>query len=479
MHPEIGKIFSKVGTSPWPQYMESVTLSGLRGWTGETVRFPFPVTVLCGPNGCGKSTVLKAAAAGYTNSIANTPSFAAGTFFPDTAWDHIQGAAITYNIRQGTTDKTYSIKKPTARWRLPSTRRPSRAVVWQDISRTLPIESIVGYSAIASRTATEISAQSLDIRYRVYYSSILGRQYSDVRFATSDRDVTRKVGVAQTGGLAFSQFHQGAGEDATMDLVLLLQNVPDTALVLIDEVEASLHPRSQRRLIHFLLWLARTKQIQVVLSTHSPFVLEELPEAARVYLHRTTSGIDVQYGVSSQYALSRMDDRERPELQLFCEDDETATIAQELLRLEGVDMIRVGCVTTGPADLVRAIGKLAYSGKLPGARGVLDADEAASDGCLVLPGNSAPEVQVFTDVKAHAASELATAVANTLGAVEHAMEIAMSEPDHHKWPAMLAKELGHQPPSFVWIAMVKIWVAHCVDPTARAQFATDVSNLLS
>ena len=81
-----------------------------------------------------------------------------------------------------------------------------------------------------------------------------------------------------------SQFHQGAGEDTMIDLFKLLQEIPTQSLLVIDEVENSLHPQAQRRLVRYLLKLARTKKLQIILSTHSPFVLEELPLQARIML---------------------------------------------------------------------------------------------------------------------------------------------------------------------------------------------------
>lgn len=121
-----------------------------------------------------------------------------------------------------------------------------------------------GYAYIAKRDQTERSADRLSLEITKYYSAVLGRNYEDVRIALSRDYISKPVGVVRFSGQEYSQFHQGAGEDATLDLMGLLENVSDTSLILIDEVEASLHPRSQRRLIHFLLWLARTKHIQVI-----------------------------------------------------------------------------------------------------------------------------------------------------------------------------------------------------------------------
>src|SRR5215471_1142337 len=67
-HAEIQTIRTQYQAGQWPQLLETITLSGLRGWTGQTVSFPFPVTAIVGENGTGKSTILKCAACGYENA---------------------------------------------------------------------------------------------------------------------------------------------------------------------------------------------------------------------------------------------------------------------------------------------------------------------------------------------------------------------------------------------------------------------------
>ena len=104
--------------------------------------------------------------------------------------------------------------------------------------------------------------------------------------------------ILKIGKKKVSQFHQGAGEDATLDLFKLLQTIPDQSLLIIDEVEASLHPSAQRRLIQYLLKLARIKKIQVILSTHSTHVLDEIPPEGRIMLLEITlNRVKAMYGV--------------------------------------------------------------------------------------------------------------------------------------------------------------------------------------
>lgn len=480
MHPEVEEIKRKMLNQPWPRYLRSLQIAGLRGWGADDaspeIRFDFPVTVVAGENGAGKSTVLKAAAAAYAHPTDKASTFYPATFFPDTAWDRISGVTLTYKIREGTADKTFALRKRTERWRMPE--RPKRYVFWQDISRTLPIDATAGYARLAKRTATESSATALNAELTTYYSAILGRRYDSARLARSNIDASRLVGVVKIGPQQFSQFHQGAGEDATLDLLSTLQNIPDYSLVLIDEVEASLHPRSQRRLIHFLLWLARNKSIQVIVSTHSSYVLEELPYEARVFLTRGAGGVEVLYGPTPNYALSRMDDIDRPDLYLFTEDQEASSLVVELLRSAPIDLGRVRCMEVGPASMVRALGRLADRRRLPvRAIGVLDANEGPSDGCVRLPGSRAPEREVLEAVLAYAIQELAKRLGVAEASVRDALERAMAASDHHQWVPGAARVLN-QSPSYLWTTMGQVYAKACVAADEREAFAAAIVRAL-
>ena len=478
MHSEVNEIRNKRLNSPWPKFLRSLSLAGFRGWTGQEIRFEFPICAIVGENGSGKSTVLKAAASAYSNQRESKAEFSPSDFFFDTAWEKVTNAEITFKIVQGSDERTYHVRKPSARWRLPTKKRPNREVFWQDISRVLPLDATAGYAAIAKRNSIESSTETLDATFSKYYSSILGRQYAKVRLAKSNADPNKVVGVVEQGGIEYSQYHQGAGEDATLDLMRILQDVPNTSLILIDEIEASLHPRAQRRLIHFLLWLTRTKQVQVILSTHSGFILEELPPEARIFLARGVDGIQVHYGVSPNYALSRIDDVEKPDLYLFTEDQEAVVLTTEILRHKNADLKRIRVMPVGPADMVVALGKLASNSKLPvKALGILDADQAVSPGCLILPGTLAPERQIFADIQTNAINALATRLAIPEADIANAISSAMTRTDHHEWIASAAAEL-RQSASYLWTTMTQVWIAQCSDAAQMTTFVAGITGTL-
>ena len=280
---EIVRIRDQFQGGQWPQFLERVDINGLRGWQGQVVQFKFPVVAIVGENGAGKSTVLKVAAAAYDK--AKEVGYFPSDFFLDTHWDTLTGIELGYQIKLGEQTQNFKIRKPTKRWSFPE-KRYKRGVFWFDVARTLPLDATAGYARVARLAAGEISTEALSDEFRRHLSYILRREYQNARFAAPDVNEKRAVGLLQREFGEISQFHQGAGEDTSLDLMRALQEVPDHSLLIIDEVEASLHPRAQRRLINFLLTLSRLRRVQIIVSTHSPYVLEELPPEARVSLPR-------------------------------------------------------------------------------------------------------------------------------------------------------------------------------------------------
>lgn len=476
-HQEINRIRNKMASNPWPKYLSSIQLNGLRGWTGETIRFNFPVTVIAGENGTGKSTILKAAACAYSSPQGKNDTFYPSAFFPDTPWENITNAELIYKIREGSNEHDFKFRKRLARWR-PSGKKRNRKVIIQDVSRTLPLDATVGYAKIAKQSASEVSANTLSEDITKYYSSIIGRVYSEAKFAISNVDNNREVGVVSLAGSDISQFHQGAGEDATLDLLSLLQEIPDTSLVIIDEVEASLHPRSQRRLVHFLLWLARTKQIQIIVTTHSSYVLEEFPPEARILLERKSCGIEILYNISPNFALNRMDDISCPELYIFTEDQESKVLAKTILQHTGIDNTRIEYLDIGPSNIVNAIASVTNNERFPvTAVAIVDADVEAQNGSIKLPGEFAPEKQLIMDIKASAVNLLANRLGKSESSVINALDDTISIQEHHDWPSNIARLLGEST-SYIWQTLCSVWVNHCASNDDLNLIKEFVSNKL-
>ena len=84
-------------------------------------------------------------------------------------------------------------------------------------------------------------------------------------------------------GPKYSELHMAAGERAILRIAQDVGQMQD-ALVLIDEVEAGLHPWLQELLMIELQQLALRNNLQVIVTTHSPVVLDTVPANGRIFL---------------------------------------------------------------------------------------------------------------------------------------------------------------------------------------------------
>jgi predicted ATPase len=451
------------GGTGWPKRLEWIAPDGIRGWVGQRIPFAFPIIAIVGENGSGKSTLLQAAACSYQAEEGGRTWYPS-EFFPTTAWDKFEKASVGYGYSQGGKHEEGSIRK-VSRW-LGQTERPIRRVDYIDLNRIQPVGARVGYARIAKTRHTQKSAKSFSEVQVQRFSSVMGRAYDSARMALSDIDDDREVPVISRGGNEYSGFHQGSGEITIAEL--LRKEIPKYSLLLIDEIESSLHPRAQRRLIRDLAEQCRVQEAQVILTTHSPYVLEELPLEARMYIMEGKDSKNVVTGISPEFAMTKMDDDLHPECDLYVEDDSARIMLEEILARHGKDVfIRCSAVPFGAANVGYSLGQMVSEKRFKRPSVVfLDGDSAPGVGCALLPGGDAPEQVVFKALKAKAWGDIWARVARDTSRVDDACTTAMTLNDHHDWATYAANQLKCGADT-LWRAMCAEWAKEL--PTHEAQ----------
>jgi len=301
--------------------------AGIRGWTGQRADFPYPIMAVAGENGSGKSTLLQAAAAVYRQPPGQKPMFAS-QFYPDTPVDQITDASLRFSVREGPNTISKTVSKRTKRWR-GNPQRPERRVVWLDLSSIQPLAARPGYPKLLKANVKEGVHTPFDEHRLRRYANIMRRPYAAAGLSVSTRDEEKNFPVYTVEGRRISGWHHGAGEIAAAEL--LAPDYPQNSLVLIDEVETSLHPRAQRALMRDLAAVARSNELQIIVSTHSTFILEELPQECRIYIMNEPSGRRIVTGVSPEFAMTKMDDENHPECDVYVEDPRSEALLAEII----------------------------------------------------------------------------------------------------------------------------------------------------
>lgn len=441
------------GTS-WPKRLEWLELTNIRGWKGQRVDFSFPIVALVGENGSGKSTALQAAAAVYKSD--GKPELYASDFFPDTPFESVTASTLRFSYRQGPNSQSKTIRKPTDRWR-GNPERPERPVRYVDLSRIQPVGARVGFSKLLKSGVTEDQHTAFDAGKLLRLSQIIGKAYTSAGISDTNVDNKRLVPVLKHGADRYSGFHQGAGEIAAAELLAV--DFPKYGLILIDEVETSLHPRAQRRLIRDLARLARTLELQIILTTHSPYVLAELPPQGRIYLMDGAAGKTVVTGVSPEFAMTKMDEEQHPECDVYVEDLRGATLVREAVaKVDGDLYQRIQTIPFGGAGVGISLGMMKHQKKFPRPSVVfLDGDQDTHEGCVLLPGGDDPEHVVFNLLKEHQWAGVNSRIGRGVPETIDALDAALLTPDHHHWLTNAANRLRIGTDN-LWQAMCGQWV---------------------
>ncbi len=459
--------------SSWPKRLEWMEIAGIRGWTGQRIDFQFPITALVGENGSGKSTVLQAAAAVYKSAPKDRY---ASDFYPDTPYERITGATIRFSYRQGMQSQSFTVRKPTNRWR-GNPERPERQVEYVDLRRIQPVGARVGYAKLLKFGVAEGEFKAFDAARLTRLSNIVGKQYVGAGISVTDAGADKPIPVLEIQGLRYSGFHQGAGEIAAAEL--LAADYPQYGIILIDEIETSLHPRAQRRLMRDLARIAREQELQIILTTHSPYILDEIPPEARIYLMDGAGGKTAVVGVSPEFAMTRMDDEQHPECDVYVEDNRAAILLAEILVASDRELLaRSKIIPCGAASVGMALGIMASQNRFPRASLVfLDGDQAPASGCIILPGEDAPERVVFEGLQAIGWPDVAGRIGRGPSETIDALNSAMAMSNHHDWVKFAADRLTLGG-DILWQAMAAAWAKNCASQEQRTLVSQPIRDAL-
>ena len=403
-----------------PHFLSEVRLNGIRGIDDLRVVFDYPVSVIAGGNATGKSTVLFAAACAYKVPNAGPRDFVPSTLFPSY---YPKTAGRKDERREVIIEFDYSTPggRQSMRWRRTSkgwnrsflgrkgASQPERPVyirTLSNLSNPSEVRGVLSMSNLGHPPEEErLTASQIEFAHQM-----LPFRYDEVvELSGGSKNL---LFASQQSGVAYSEFHMAAGERAILRLSQQIAQL-NGALVLVDEVEAGLHPSVQQLLMLQLQQLALRNNLQIIVTSHSPIVLDSVPANGRIFLDRDETGkvtVRPAYHDIVQDALyGRLNDT----LNLLCEDDAAEGILlgvfDHLLPKLGVkpDSVRIGRDTGAEEFPAHALAFRKF-GQIQGFIFVLDGDKRGTNipdrihegarrevPILYLPGSNSPEEWVW------------------------------------------------------------------------------------
>ena len=199
-----------------------------------------------------------------------------------TRWDTIKKNVVYLDFRQAISafdkffyygelrgsDNSYKSKKEFIRKRAKYLIEP---ITHPDLSYYL-----YGKNRIINKLNKKLSPNEVG-----YVSQILGREYKSIKLLRHNiYNCDAYTCHIQHNDVRYSEAFAGSGEFSVVRIVSDIFDAPDSSLILLDEPEVSLHPGAQERLLEFLVEMVKDKKHQVVISTHSPTFVRNLPSDA-------------------------------------------------------------------------------------------------------------------------------------------------------------------------------------------------------
>nr|WP_233171165.1 AAA family ATPase [Herbaspirillum sp. ASV7] len=170
-------------------------------------------------------------------------------------------------------------------------------------------------------------------------SEILGREYTEIalirhNYYCQDGYTARM----RAANLQYTEAFAGSGEFSVVALVYAVHKASQASLILLDEPEVSLHPGAQERLMNYLAESVKTKKHQVVLSTHSPAIVRNLPpDAIKLLMLDSVSGKVILPKQSSlpEEAFFHLGEPPAGKLMVVVEDRLATALVEKILQSEG------------------------------------------------------------------------------------------------------------------------------------------------
>ena len=409
-----------------PHFLTEIRLEGIRGFDDLRVVFDYPVSVIAGGNATGKSTVLFAAACAYKVPGAGSKDYVPSTLFPDyrpklgKRGDETREINIEFDY--ATPDGLRSMRwRRTKAWSRSyfgrkGASQPERLVYLRtlsNLSNPSEVRGVLSMSRLSSAPdETPMTASQIE-----FAQQMLPFRYAEVVDLLSGNK--KLLFASQDGGAAYSELHMAAGERAILRLAQEIAQLRG-ALVLIDEVEAGLHPWVQQLLMLQLQQLALRNDLQIIVTSHSPVVLDSVPPHGRIFLERDETGRVAVHPPYRDVVQDALYGRSSEALNLLCEDDAAEGILQGVRdflqprqRIRG-ESIRIGR-DTGAEEFPMHATAFRKFGQIESFVFVLDGDKRGSDiegkireqagsniDIFFLPGQSAPESWVWERLKQNA-----------------------------------------------------------------------------
>lgn len=443
----------------WTTTLRTLSVDANSILGSKEIDFNRPLTLICGPNGVGKSALLQALWAasdpeGWSQSSYQDRRLADGaaTVSFSKADGNIERHVEFGGAEHASNGDLGEVRFVNCWW---ETRDYREFFLSEEDSDVL----VEGYA--------QVDLEKAEIEQ---LAALTGKEYSEISLFEIEWDHTIPFFRVRYGADRYDSRSMGTGEICAFHAWWVLRRAKEEEIFLFDEPEAFLSFGSQVKLSHFVAQVCCEKHLSIVICTHSPAFIMYFGLDKALVVNRGENGFVVVDGTPRPRLLGQLGVATQLRAIVFVED----ALARSLLvaLLEKVDPIsRSGVhidVRGSDGEIIKVLKSIVGINVPIKFLGVFDGDkkgdvpDSIGEASLFLPGDQALERELKDFVRANVA-----VVGDRLDVNDFAAVIASLEGDeHHDWFSNLAADLGMTSPE-LFQALVPVWVN---DKAVKAAF---------
>lgn len=312
----------------------SLYIAKLKGLENLTISFQDKnVTAIFGENGCGKSTILHALACFYKGNSPSSETNYFTRFFKKVGAAAWAGSSMTATFEVEGRLKDIKYEKAADRWKPRIDKRYARDTYYIGIDSCVPdIEKeTVTRTSFNMLPGSPVANRDLIIQEA---SRIMGRQYVDFSKPEFASKSYKKVGLQV--GTQYTSLSMGAGEQRLFTILDRLYSTPANSLILIDELDLTLHTIALNRLVDTMVRIANERNLQIVFTSHR----EELTRRSDINIRHIWKPANQNESMcldqTSPMCLYRLNGQIEKRYEVYVEDDMAEAIVKAVLRDEQI-----------------------------------------------------------------------------------------------------------------------------------------------
>lgn len=345
---------TKILNQKWRQeytrtpYLKSLSINspnnGLRGICSAHLDINFPLTVIAGANGSGKTTIAQLTILAF--HAEQTPKMLAKTdkyFRFDHFFQYTNNEQLSKDIKikfeytkvfKKSVEKV--IQRKSDRWMRyigrESPTRPQRGTEFIGISRIVPQFEKKG--AEKQLRQVQPKKQFYSRQLEEYLKEIFCRGYT-YQYAEAKGYTLNDYGN-------YTSFNCGAGEEAVTNILSVLLSCPEGSIIAVEEIEIGIHPACLKPLVRVLLEIITKRCLQIIITSHSPHFLRCCPKESLIWLKRIGNECKFIDNPNVEMIVNDLGVQPQKMLWIFCEDDVASTFVKNIIKKrEELDLIQI------------------------------------------------------------------------------------------------------------------------------------------